>query len=265
MFAWLSKSWRSGWGMACAALLFILLLGFLAPHNPAHTVSMPEQPPSLQFPFGTDMLGRDVLSRVMVGVQRTAIAAVIATTLAMLVGISLGTAALAFGGSMDIAIIASLNAWLAIPPLIFALALITITGTGLMQIAFATGLAFCAPVAFMVRAGALEIRSRPYVSAAQAVGASTARLWYGHIIPNLYPLIASYGVVIFSYSILSNAALHFLGLGGEPGIPDLGAMMSEGRFYMRAAPWTVLAPGIALTLMILLVNTIARRVGRNDR
>lgn len=249
--------------MALAAIVLVLLLGILAPYDPMHTLSQPEQPPSPQFPFGTDMLGRDVLSRVMVGMQRTAFSAIVATSLALLIGISIGTVALAFGGVVDIAVLASLNAWLAIPPLILALALITITGSGLVQIAIATGLAFCAPVAFVVRAGALELRSRPFVMAARSSGASTIHVWRMHILTNLYPLIASYSVVIFSYSLLGNAALQFLGLGGPPGVPDLGAMMSEGRFYMRAAPWTVIAPGLALTLMILIVNAIARRVGQS--
>lgn len=262
MFAWLNNFWRGGWGMALAAFLLVLVLGVLAPYNPMHAVSQPQQPPSLHFPFGTDMLGRDVLSRVMVGVQRTALSAIVATTLALLIGISIGTVALAFGGLVDLTVLASLNAWLAIPPLILALALITITGAGLVQIAIATGLAFCVPVAFVIRSGALELRSRPFVIAARSSGASTARIWRTHILRNLYPLIASYSVVIFSYSILGNAALQFLGLGGELGVPDLGAMMSEGRFYMRAAPWTVIAPGLALTLMILIVNVIARRVGQ---
>lgn len=262
MFAWLSNLWHSGWGMAAAAMLAVLLLGALAPHDPMHAVSQPEQPPSLLFPFGTDMLGRDMLSRIMVGIQRTALSAIAATLLALAIGISLGAVALAFGGFVDIGMLASLNAWLAIPPLILALALIAITGSGFLQIAVATGLAFCAPVAFVVRAGALEVRSRLFVMAGRASGASTVRIWRAHILPNLSPLIASYGIVIFSYSILGNAALQFLGLGGEPGAPDLGAMMSEGRFYMRAAPWSVIAPGVALTLIILIANTIARRVGR---
>ncbi len=248
--------------MVLASFVLVLLLGILAPYDPMHSVSQPEQPPSLPFPFGTDMLGRDVLSRVMVGIQRTALTSIVAVALALFIGIIIGAVALAFGGVVDIAILASLNAWLAIPPLILAMALITISGSGLVQIAIAAGLAFCAPVAFVVRAGAMELRSRPFVTAARSSGATTTRVWRVHILTNLYPLIASYSVVIFSYSLLLNAALQFLGLGGAPGVPDLGAMMSEGRYYMRAAPWTVIAPGVALTMIILIVNTIARRVGQ---
>ncbi|MBE2183651.1 MAG: ABC transporter permease [Anaerolineae bacterium] len=261
MFDWRSKL-RGRWAAIAVALL-LLLPGFFAPHNPMYSVAPSEHPPSLAYPFGTDMLGRDVFSRVLVGMQRTALAAAAAAALALTVGTAVAMIALASRAIVDDSIRAFLNALLAIPPLLLALVIITISGAGFLQVTVAAGLAYLAPSAFVVRAGLLELRARPYVMAARSSGAAPMRLWLVHILPNITPLIASYGVVIFAYCILSNAALQFLGLAGEPGVPDLGAMMSEGRFDMRAAPWAVLAPGMALTMMILLVNAAAGRAGRS--
>ena len=104
----------------------------------------------------------------------------------------------------------------------------------------------------------LEVRAQLYMQAAVSLGANRLRLVLHHVLPNIAPTLLAYGVVVFAYSILNNAALSFLGLGGDPGIPDWGTMLSDARAGFRSAPWIGIAPGLGITLLVILLHRAAR-------
>lgn len=240
-------------------IAFIIVAPLIAPADPmqvdpAHQFA----PPTVDHLLGTDLLGRDVLSRVLVGGQHTLLIAALATLIAVIPGVLIGFAGAFTGADRLISVL--LNAVLAFPGLMLALVVITLVGQGAIPLALATGIPQIAPCARIVRAAVMGARSSGYVESARSLGASPLRVIRVHIAPNvLLPLLAYTGV-IFAYSILNSAALSFLGLGGEPGIPDWGVLLNEGRQAFRAAPWIAVAPGLAITLTVMLVNRAARQL-----
>lgn len=242
-------------------ITFVLVAPLLAPNDPMAT-NTPNQfaPPGVDHLFGTDLLGRDVLSRTLYGGQRTLLIAALATLIAVVPGVAAGM--LGGVGAADRVLSLLINAVLAFPGLLFALLVLTLLGQGALPLALATGIAQIAPCARVTRAAVLVVRSQGYVEAARGLGASPLRLIAVHIAPNVALTVAAYTGVVFSYAILTSAALSFLGLGGEPGVPDWGVMLYEGRQAFRVAPWIAAAPGVAITLTVILTNRAARQIAR---
>jgi len=242
-------------------LLFVIVAPLLAPADPMQTNPANQfQAPSGQYWLGTDLLGRDVLSRAFYGGQRTLLIAAVATGIALIPGVLLGLVSGMTGADRWIAVF--INAVLAFPGLLLALLVLTLVGQGAAQLALATGVTQIAPCARVTRSAVIAVRSTGYIEAARGLGASRLRLIFWHIVPNILTTILAYSGVIFAYSILNSAALSFLGLGGQPGIPDWGAMLYEGRQAFRVAPWIAAAPGIGITLTVILVNRAADRITR---
>ena len=230
----------------------------LAPYDPLHTDPVNAlQAPSSAHVFGTDILGRDVFSRVLHGATRTLLMAGGATALALVVGTALGIAATArgFGRGIDLL----LTALLAIPGLVIALVAVTLSGAGETALAIAVGIAQIATCARVTRAAARAAGHTGYVEAARSLGARERGIAWRHILPNAAPTVLAYAAVIFTYAILNVAALAFLGLGGDLSSPEWGAMLAEGRQVFRTAPWVAFAPGAAITLAALLANALADR------
>lgn len=231
----------------------ILLLPLFAPYDPMTT--QPElqiKPPDWQHVFGTDYLGRDVLSRFLYGGRRTLAIAGGAALIAMLPAAAIALISVVIWKNEVTQVV--LNAILAFPNLLLALVVLTLGGRGVFSLMLATGLAQVAPCVQVLRARVLELNVEGYVDAAVSMGASRKWIMIQHILPNLRPLLVAYGGVTFSYCLLNGAALSFLGLGGEPGVPDWGVMLAEGRLVYSVAPWVALPPGIAITLLTWLVN-----------
>jgi peptide/nickel transport system permease protein len=241
--------------------LYLLCIGFApiaAPFDPMRT--QPEvalQPPSKTHLLGTDLLGRDVLSRALHGGQHTLLTAGLAAISAFALGCLLGATSRLYGPRFDQMLQALLNAILAIPGLVLALAILTLLGSGVQSVVIAISIMLVAPCARLVRTALVEVYAAPYVEAAIGLGIGRARLILRHLLPNIWPLLASYFVVMFAYSILNAAALSFLGLGPPPGTPDWGVMLAEGRLAFRSAPWVALAPGLGITVSLLLLNRAA--------
>jgi peptide/nickel transport system permease protein len=241
--------------------LFVLLVPKLAPYDPMQTDPANQlAPPSRVHLLGTDLLGRDVLSRALDGGQHTLLIAALATGIAVIPGVLLGL--LALSRAVDRAVTVLTNAVLAFPGLLLALLVLTLVGQGAVALALATGVTQIAPCARVIRAAVISLRSSGYVEAARSLGANNLRLIATHILPNILPTVLAYTGVIFAYTILNSAALSFLGLGGQPGIPDWGVMLYEGRQAFRVAPWIAFAPGLAITLTVMLVNRAADHVSR---
>jgi ABC-type dipeptide/oligopeptide/nickel transport system permease subunit len=240
-------------------LLWLLLVSIapaLAPYDPMETNPTAQfQTPNTHHLLGTDLLGRDVLSRVLYGGQHTLVIAALATGIAVVPGVSLGLWRSRLVGVL-------INAILAFPGLLLALVIMTLLGQGAFALALAIGITQIAPCARVTRAAVISVSTQTYIEAANSLGASRRRLIFRHTLPNILPTLLAYTGVIFAYSILNGAALSFLGLGGEPGIPDWGVMLYEGRQAFRTAPWIAAAPGLGITITVVLINRAADRITR---
>jgi peptide/nickel transport system permease protein len=194
------------------------------------------------------------------GGQRTLLMTGVAVAVAVTGGASAGIMAGFLDGYIDDVITTLTSAMLAIPGLMIALVILTMTGQGILQVALATGMVQVAPMTLVIRSQAKLLRQADYITGALAIGASNWRVLICYILPGCLPLILSYGSVIFGYCLLNIGSLGFLGLMGEPGIPEWGVMLAEGREVLREAPWVGAAPGIAISLIVLGVNWLADRI-----
>jgi len=243
-------------------LVFVALLGMLAaPYDPMQTnIRHTAQPPSVLHLFGTDQLGRDIFSRLLYGTRHTLLVAALATAFAVIPSLLLGVGAGMSRGWVDRFVMIFVNAFLAFPSLMLALVILTLLGQGTWQLAFATGGAQIALYARIARSATISILSFGFIESAQAVGVGKIRLLLRYILPNAQPILIGYAGLVFSYNMINSAALSFLGLGGEPGIPDWGVMLAEGREAFRFAPWVSIAPGVAITLTVWAVNRLVDRL-----
>lgn len=246
------------------SLVVIVLIGpLLLPIDPLRTEpEAPLQPPSHEHLFGTDLLGRDVFSRVLHGGRITLSIASLSTALALVTGTLVGGAAGIWPNHVGRAVTIGLSALLAIPGLITALVVVTLIGRGGLSLVLALAVTQMAPVAYMTRTAMVSVRSETYIEAAIGLGAPSLHNLWEHILPNIQPVLLAYTGVVFSYTLLNGAALSFLGVGNEPGIPDWGVMLAEGRASFRTAPWVSIAPGIAITLLVWAVNDLADHIRR---
>jgi peptide/nickel transport system permease protein len=250
----LSGAFLALWALSslCAPLI--------APYDPLATVGEALMAPSARHWLGTDLIGRDVMSRVLHGGARTLSVALIALGSTVLIGGALGLCAGFFGGALDWLVVSLSDALLALPSLLIALCVLTLAGGGALQIAIAASLSGLPAYLRVVRASAREVRAQLYIEAALSTGASPLGVLWRHALPNALPTCLSAGVVALAWAALNAATLHFLGFGGDPSAPELGAMLAEGRLIFRTAPWVALSAGTALTLLLLAANDVARRL-----
>jgi peptide/nickel transport system permease protein len=248
--------------MIVLALIVGLTLAapFLATHDPRQAASPAFEPPSSAHLLGTDTLGRDVFSRLLWGGRQTLLVALLATAISLLPGTLLGLIAGYLGGWPDHLLMAGMDVLLSFPSLLLALALITIGGAGVVQVAIAVGIAGLPPFARVARVAVLDVRGRLYVDAAISVGAPHRRILLRHVLPNILDTLLSFGALTLSWAVLNGAALAFLGFAGDPATPDWGSMLNEGRTAFRLAPWIALPPGIAITLTVYAVTRLADSV-----
>lgn len=251
--------------VALGALGLIALVSIFAPwiagHDPREAA--PENQllePSREYPFGTDLLGRDVFSRVVYGGRRTLGVALLTVVVTLLPGIAIGLAAGYAGRWLDWALMSVMDALLAFPSLLLALALVTVFGSGMVQIAFAVGIAGIPAYARVARAAVLEARTEAYVDAARAIGARPVGILARHVVPAIAMPLLSFAGVTLSWAILNSAALMFLGYGGDISAPDWGVMLADGRESFRTGPWIAAAPGVALSLTVFAINLLANSV-----
>ncbi|MBZ0301624.1 MAG: ABC transporter permease [Anaerolineae bacterium] len=245
-----------------AMAAFVILGPLLASADPLQTDPPSQlQPPSLEHVLGTDLLGRDVFSRVVHSGRHTLAVAGFATGVAAGFGLPLGILAGLWRRDFDLVLIQAL---LAIPSLVVALVVLTLMGRGVVPVMMALGLAQIAPFAYTIRSSIRALETEGYVDAALSLGATRFYILIHHILPGAFPTSLAYLGVVFSYAILNGAALSFLGLGNEPGTPDWGVILAEGRSAFRSAPWIGFAPGLAITVTVWAVNRLSDQiVGRN--
>ena len=239
------------------AVVASLLAPAITPVDPMDTqVDQALMPPGPGRPLGTDFLGRDVLARLLWGgrwtLQMVSLAMVIGIGLGLLIG---GTAG-SIGGRVDALLMRVVDSLLAFPGLLMAMALVAIFGTGLSSVAVAVGLAAAFPYARVARSVTWEVRSKPYIDAARAVGCSPWRIAVRYILLNAAPSLITFATTQLGWVLLNSAALNFLGLGVPLGTPEWGAMLAEGRAYLREAPWASFFPGLVLTMTVLSTNLL---------
>lgn len=248
------------WQIVALLILVAVSLAapLIAPYDPLSARNGDELlPPSAQHWLGTDLIGRDVLTRTLYGGRQTLLVAVLALLVAGIPGTLIGLLAGYLGGWVDRLTMALLDALLSIPALLLAMSTLAISGRGLAQVALAAGFAALPGYARLVRANVLPVRSSLYLEATRALGAPPQYLLFRTLLPNVTLELIGALTVVLGWTLLNAAALNYLGFGGDPGIPEWGAMLAEARQVFRVAPWVAIAPGTAIMLTLMLINALA--------
>lgn len=247
---------------AAGAVVFVIFLlsgifaGVLAPYGINETdLAHRLEPPSMQFLLGTDHLGRDLFSRVLMGARLSMIVGFCAAALATVVSIVIGLLSGYLGGWFDMLTQRLVDAWMTFPDLVLLIVIVSVVGPGITQIVIILGLLYGIAGSRIVRGAVTSVREHVYTHAAQSIGAGTFHILRRHILPNVMPVVIVLFTTRVGAVILSEAALSFLGLGVPPPAPTWGGMLSgDGRTYLYLGPWLALAPGVCLTVVVYSAN-----------
>jgi peptide/nickel transport system permease protein len=258
---WKNKAVVVGVGLLLAIVAMALLASWIAPYDPyAQDLANRTVPPfwyeggSWAHPLGTDPLGRDYLSRLIYGARISLLIGVAVAILSGLIGTTMGMLAGYFGGRTDMAVSFMVTTRLSMPVILVALATVALIGGSLWVVILVLGLLKWDRFAVVMRSATQQVRSLDYVAAAQAAGASTARVLLGEVLPNVAPHLIVVATLEAASAILLEAALSFLGLGVQPPLPSWGLMISEAKSYMFFSFWLIAIPGGALALLIFAIN-----------
>ena len=247
---------------AAGAVVFVLFLfcgifaDVLAPYGMNQIAPLKRlRPPSLDFPFGTDNLGRDVLSRCIHGAQLSVIIGCSAAALATLISTVIGIVTGYLGGKVDLLVQRFVDAWMSFPDLIILIVVVSVVGPGMPQVIVVLGFIYGIAGSRIIRGAVVSVREHSYVHAAQSIGAGTVFILWRHILPNVMaPVIVLFTTRVGAV-ILAESGLSFLGLGVPPPAPTWGGMLTgSARSYMYLAPWLAIAPGVCLTIVVYGIN-----------
>ncbi len=265
-------SWHLLVGSLLAGLVVItaVFAPLLAPYAPdALLPNARLLPPGAGHPFGTDAFGRDVFSRLVFGARLALKMSFLAAGLSALPGVVLGLLAGYYGRWLDQVLSRVIDAWLALPGMLFAILIIARTGPSLNGAILALGISGIPAYFRLARAGTISLRGSPYIEASWALGASGLRLMLHHILPNLLTSLVVLTTLRLGTILLAGGGLSFIGLGAQPPEPEWGTLLAEGRDYLDVAPWIALFPGLAITLTVmgfnLLGDGIRDRLARHNR
>ncbi len=252
-----------GAGVLLAILLLALLAPLLAPHDPyAQDLSRRLIPPlwhaegSWAHPLGTDMLGRDYLSRLIYGSRISLLIGLSVMLISGLIGATLGIAAGYFGGRTDLLVTYLTTVRLSMPVILVALTTVALIGSSLLVVILVLGLLKWDRFAVVLRSATQQVRNLDYVTAARAIGCPTWRIVLGEVLPNVASQLIVVATLEMGSAILLEASLSFLGLGVQPPAPSWGLMISEAKTYMFFSPWLITLPGAALLALVLSINLL---------
>lgn len=236
-------------------IMISLLAPIISPYDPnVQDLDKSLEPASAAHWFGTDMQGRDILSRIIYGTRTTLLGALLVVLLSVVIGVPLGLISGYFGGKIDNIINRVWDIILAFPTILLAFIIVATFGRGFENAVIALGIVYVPMIARLVRSVTLVEKQQSYVDAARSLGFSHARVIFRHILPNCISPIIVQVAIDFAYAIIDLAALSFLGLGVQPPTADWGYMLSEGREYLLVAPNVALASGFAIMITVISFN-----------
>ncbi|MEZ0344046.1 MAG: ABC transporter permease [Caldimicrobium sp.] len=243
-------------------IVILALFGpYLSPYDPLEIrVDEILLPPSLKHPFGTDLLGRDVLSRMIYGARISIEVSLVAVGLSLIIGVFLGAMAGYFGGLVDQIISRFIDIMLCFPTIFLILAVIAYLEPSILNIMIVIGLTSWMGVARLVRAEFLSLKEREFVLAAKIYGASSMRIIFKHLLPNALPPVLVSASLGMGNAILIESALSFLGIGVQPPIPSWGNMLIEGKETLEVAWWLSFFPGLAILITVLAFILLGERI-----
>ncbi len=243
--------------VSAAIILLAIVAPFMAPYGPAaNDFNAVLSPPTAIHPFGTDELGRDILSRVIWGARASMQAGVLATLLAVLLAVPIGLVAGYYRGPLDVIVMRVTDALLAFPFLIIAVGLSAILGPSLENATLAIGIVQIPKLARITRGEVLGLREENFVHAAIVDGAPDRSVIFRQILPNTLNALLVQATIILPFAILAEATLSFLGLGVQPPTPSWGVMLTAAQPYLGTAPWFAIAPGLAILVTTLAFNLV---------
>ena len=246
-------------------VLVVLILSFFAPYfvpnDPyASNPTMMKQPPSAQFWFGTDHLGRCVFSRVLAGARTSIFATLVLVIISFIIGTAIGIICGYYGGAVDNILMRITDILLSLPQMVLAIAVAGILGGSLTNALIAIGVTSWTSYARLARSHTMRIKNLPYINSCRLTGSSDINILFHHVLPNLIGPMLVNATLEIGTTMLSIAGLSFLGLGVAPPAAEWGSMVSEGRPYLQLAPWTVFAPAVAILIAVMLFNYFGESV-----
>ena len=255
------KSMKKNKLAAASAVVIILVVlmaifaPIIAPYDP-YKVDLNNQflMPSMKHWIGTDMYGRDVLSRIIYGARISLLIGLVPTLISMIIGTVLGIISGYYGGKIDFIIMSVVNMVLAFPSLLLAMVVMYTLGASLINIFIALSIVGWGGTARVVRAQTLSIKNKEFVESARAIGVKNSLIMFKHIFPNCIPQLIVLFTLNIPQSILSEASLSFLGIGAQPPASSWGLMVSNGKEFLFNAPWVAISPGIAILIFVLAFN-----------
>ena len=246
--------------MVCLFIVILLCLialfaPLIAPYDPNKQVLTDRlMKPCGQHWFGTDKLGRDVLSRIIYGTQLSLFMGVSIVVIMVSIGTIIGAVAGYFGGKIEMVLMRLADIMLSFPGVVLAIAIAGILGGSIVNTIIALSVVGWAKYARLVRSMTLKVRSEEYVTAAVMMGASTTTILRRHIIPNILPLVVTTGALDIGAIMIEVAGLSFLGFGAQPPTPEWGLMLNEGRQYLQTSPWLMAFPGMSILIVVAIFN-----------
>ena len=250
--------------LAVVGLIILALLVIAAAFGPMFApyeindinISERLQGPTTAHWFGTDDLGRDVFSRVIIGARVSLMVGFIAVGIALLVGVPIGLLSGFYGGATDSWLMRFMDILFALPAILLAIAILAVLGPGIVNAMIAIGIVYTPIFARITRGSVLTIKESVFVAAARSLGATDTRILRTHILPNVVAPITVQTSLSLAFAILAEAALSFLGLGVQPPDPAWGRMLAEGRGFFEQAPWMAIFPGLAIVITVMAFNFV---------
>ena len=251
---------KTSWiGLVVFALicLMALLAPWISPEDPLdQNIAIQLRPPSAEHWFGTDMFGRDALSRFIWGSRISLIVSIASIAAAMVIGGAIGLVSGYVGGRFDIAVMQAMDVLLSFPSLIMGLIVVALLGPDIINLIIAIAFTAVAPFARIARAPTLAIKERQFVEAGRALGFSHARIVFVHILPNILAEILVLGSLWMATAVRTEASLSFIGLGVKPPTPTWGGMIRDGFENILDGPWLAIYPGLGILLLVFALNML---------
>ena len=243
------------YGSVLTVLVVLSLFApYLAPYDPIKISMEGRKPPNIDHIFGTDRLGRDILSRIIYGTKYSLSIGIMSVSIGLIFGTTMGVLSAYYGGLVDTIIMRFIDALLAFPGILLALVVIAVLGPGLFNVMLAVGISTVPEYARLARGKVLSVMQLEYIEAIHSIGGSNFRVIVKHILPNISAPITILATLQVGNAILVGSGLSFLGMGAQPPTPEWGLMTAEGRNFMSQAWWISTFPGIAILITVISIN-----------